>query len=152
MDLARARLELLQFARGVHPAILGDAGLGPAIAELARASNTLIAVDCQVPRLDPAAESVLYFVAAEGIANAIKHAQPTRVTVDVNHVGDRVVLEVRDDGRGGASVGGAGGLRGLADRVDALGGRLTITSSRRGTAITASVPVSMHPTAAVRVA
>jgi hypothetical protein len=151
-DLARARLELLQFARGVHPASLTDGGLGPAIAELAHGSDTPLEVDVHVPRFDPAIESALYFVAAEAVANALKHARPTRVTVEARHLADGVVLEVRDDGRGGATPGSAGGLRGLADRVEALGGRLAIRSSRRGTAIIASVPVNGRSSSGARVA
>lgn len=151
-DLARARLELLQFARGVHPASLTDRGLGPAITELAHGSDTPIDVDVRVPRFDPAIESVLYFVAAEAVANAMKHARPTRVTVEARQLADGVVLQVRDDGRGGATPGRSGGLRGLADRVEALGGRLTIRSSRRGTAIIASVPVNGRASSAAQVA
>ena len=92
-------------------------------------------------RLPVSVEVAAYFVVSEALANATKHAQASRATVTVRHERDTVVVEVADDGVGGASVTDGSGLRGLADRVAALDGRLEVDSDRgRGTVVRARIP------------
>lgn len=86
----------------------------------------------------------MYFVCSEGLANAIKHAQASRIAIDVHQANGTAVVAVSDDGRGGASVEAGSGLRGLADRVEALGGWLEVESSPgAGTRVIATLPVSL---------
>jgi signal transduction histidine kinase len=133
--------ELRDLARGIHPAVLTDRGLDAALSALAGRSPVPVDVDVHLhDRLPPSIESAAYFVAAEGLTNAAKHAAASRVAVTVEQNDDLVTVEVRDDGRGGADPQGAG-LRGLADRVGAVGGRLIIDSRPGGpTAIRAELP------------
>jgi signal transduction histidine kinase len=133
--------ELRDLARGIHPAVLTDRGLDAAISALAGRSPVPVDVDVHLrDRLPAPVESAAYFVAAEGLTNAAKHAAASRVAVSVEQRDDLVTVEVRDDGRGGANPNG-GGLRGLADRVGAVGGRLIIDSRPGGpTAIRAELP------------
>jgi signal transduction histidine kinase len=146
--LAEARIgaehalrELRDLARGIHPPVLADRGLAAALASLA--SSTPLPVDLSVevePRPAPAVESAAYFVAAEALANATKHARAHRVEISIVRVDDAIELEVRDDGQGGADPEGSG-LRGLRRRVEALDGRLSVTSPRGGpTTIRAELP------------
>ena len=125
----------------MDPAVLADRGLAAALASLA--SSTPLRVDLSVevePRPAPAVESAAYFVAAEALANAAKHARAHRVDISIVRVGDAIELEVRDDGQGGADPEGSG-LRGLRRRVEALDGRLSVTSPRGGpTTIRAELP------------
>lgn len=139
---ARAALEELRdLARGIHPPLLTDRGLGPAIEALA--STTPVAVDlrCELDtRPSPGVEAAAYFVAAETIANAAKHAAATHVSINVMRDDDRLCIEVRDDGRGGADPSGSG-LTGLRQRVEAVDGSLTITSPPGGpTIVRAEIP------------
>jgi signal transduction histidine kinase len=133
--------ELRDLARGIHPPVLTDRGLEAALASLA--STTPLPVELSVDvvaRPAPAVESAAYFVAAEALANAVKHAGAEHVDIEIARLGDTLELEVRDDGTGGADPGGAG-LRGLRRRVEALDGTLTIISPRGGpTAIRAELP------------
>jgi signal transduction histidine kinase len=139
--LTLARGQLLDFARGVHPVLLTQAGLGPAIDDLARRSAVPVSVEIDVRRVDPIIESTLYFIAAEALANAEKHAGATRVWIVVQADRRTIDLRVDDDGVGGAALRDDGGLRGLTDRVEALGGRLTIGNGRPGTRLAATVPL-----------
>ncbi|WP_283134568.1 sensor histidine kinase [Rhizohabitans arisaemae] len=126
-------VELRELVRGIHPQVLTDLGLPAAVAELADRSPVPVTVDLRVPRrLPPSVESAAYFVVAEALANAAKHARATRVRVTGAATGETLVVEVRDDGRGGADPASGTGLAGLADRVDALDGVLTLTSPRGG--------------------
>jgi signal transduction histidine kinase len=127
-ELGAARHELEEFARGVHPVILTDAGLVPALAQLADRSAIPVEVRGAVGRLPPAVEAALLFVCSEALANVAKHAAASHVTIDVAGDRRRVSVAVADDGRGGADPSTGSGLRGLADRVEALGGRLAVTS------------------------
>ena len=124
-----------------HPAVLTDRGLDAALSALAGRSPVPVDVEVHLrDRLPAPVESAAYFVAAEGLTNAAKHAAASRVAVTVEQRDDLVSVEVRDDGRGGANPNG-GGLRGLADRVGAVGGRLIIDSRPGGpTAIRAELP------------
>ncbi|HSC90617.1 MAG TPA: ATP-binding protein [Gaiellaceae bacterium] len=142
-QLVEARAELREFAHGVHPAALTDGGLMPALAVLAARSPIPTELRGAATRLPAPVEAALYFVCSESLANAAKHAGGTRVTVEVETDGDRVSLTVTDDGAGGADASRGSGLRGLADRVEALGGRLWIDSAAgAGTRVTAEVPTS----------
>ena len=131
----QALRELRDLARGIHPPVLADRGLEAALASLANATPIPVDLSVQVPgRLAPAVESAAYFVAAEGLANAAKHARATRVQIRIDRLGDGLELEVRDDGDGGADPAGSG-LSGLRRRVEALDGKLSVTSPRGGPTI-----------------
>jgi signal transduction histidine kinase len=142
-ELGLATHELREFARGIHPAILTDEGIGPAVASLARRSA--IPVDVRVElkgRLPMAIESTAYFTVAEALTNAQRHAQANLATVRLSQRDGEVRIEIADDGRGGADPAGGSGLRGLADRVTALGGTFAVTSEDgQGTRIRAAIPV-----------
>jgi signal transduction histidine kinase len=145
-DLARelqgARAALTEFARGVHPRTLTEAGLAAALAELREHSPVPVQLRLSEKRLPPTVEGAVYFVCSEALANVAKHAQASRVGVRVEGSGGLVVVEVTDDGVGGADPAGSG-LRGLADRVEALQGRLHIESRPGGgTRLVAEIPLS----------
>jgi signal transduction histidine kinase len=140
-DLARAQGELADFARGVHPAVLTTAGLVPALADLVQRTPLHVELAVDVRRADPLTESTLYFVCSEGLANAAKHAGAERIAIDIRDVGDALHLTISDDGSGGARLATGGGLRGLADRVEALGGRFAVESrSGSGSRIVVDLP------------
>jgi len=142
-ELGLATHELREFARGIHPAILTDEGIGPAVASLARRSA--IPVDVRVElegRLPMAIESTAYFTVAEALTNTQRHAQANLATVRLSQRDGEVRIEIADDGRGGADPARGSGLRGLADRVTALGGTFAVTSEDgQGTRIRAAIPV-----------
>jgi signal transduction histidine kinase len=142
VELAAARSRLRDFSRGVYPAALISDGLGGAIEDLARRSPVPVeASRVRAARYDPAVESTLYFVCSEALANVAKHARATRVTIELAEDAAGPVLRIADDGVGGARVAAGSGLRGLADRVEALGGSLVIGDGPSGgTAVTASLP------------
>jgi len=139
---AKATLaELRELVRGVHPAILADRGLDAAVSALAARSPVQVAVDVEVDRLPAALESAAYFVVAESLANVAKHSDATRADVRVRRLDGQVVVEVTDDGRGGARIGAGSGLIGLEDRVRALDGTLRIASPPGGpTVVIAELP------------
>jgi signal transduction histidine kinase len=146
--LAEARIgaehalrELRDLARGIHPPVLADRGLAAALASLASSTPLPVEVSVEVaPRPAAAVESAAYFVAAEALANAAKHARAQRVDISIVRLGDLIELEVRDDGQGGADPKGSG-LSGLRRRVEALDGRLSVSSPRGGpTTIRAELP------------
>jgi signal transduction histidine kinase len=139
-DLAGARLELEEFARGVHPPALTDGGLMPALAQLADRSVVPVDVRGEVGRLPSPVEAALFFVCSEALANVGKHAAASQVTVQVRADRRHASVVVSDDGVGGADSSTGSGLRGLADRVEALGGQLRIASARgAGTVVTADI-------------
>ena len=141
-QLAEARLELREFAHGVHPAALADGGLVPALRVLADRSPIPVDVRGDVPRLSEPVEAALFFVCSEALTNAAKHADASRVSVELGGDGDGVVLTIADDGRGGADPSRGSGLRGLVDRVEALGGKLRLESpALGGTRVVAEVPI-----------
>jgi len=140
-ELRCALAELRELARGIHPVILTEAGLGPALAALAERSPIPVTVAPVPPeRLPPRVEETAYYVASEALANAAKHARATAVTISARRRDGDLVVEVGDDGVGGADPDGSG-LRGLADRVAVLDGRLRVHSpAGEGTRITAELP------------
>jgi signal transduction histidine kinase len=124
-EVERGQAELRQFAHGIRPPVLRTGGLGAALPSLAVHSAHRTDVSVTVGRLPPAVEAALYFVCAEALANVAKHADASEVTVSVSADGESVVTRVTDNGRGGVDPAGSG-LRGLADRVEALGGSLKV--------------------------
>jgi signal transduction histidine kinase len=133
--------ELRVLARGIHPPILTDRGLEAAVTALTALSPVPVklSVDVQL-RPEPAVETAAYFVVAEAVANAIKYARPTRLDIRIRRLRDTLSVEVEDDGSGGADPGGDG-LRGLSQRVQALDGRLNVTSPVGGpTTVRALLP------------
>jgi signal transduction histidine kinase len=133
--------ELRELARGIHPAVL-DQGLDTALDSLAARSRTPVRVSVQLDeRLPGPLELAAYFVACEGLANVAKYARASEATVRVFRRDGIAIVEVVDDGVGGANSANGSGLRGLADRVEALGGSLQVTSPEgRGTVLTAAMP------------
>jgi signal transduction histidine kinase len=127
-ELDRARSELANFARGVHPATLTSAGLTAALAELIRRTPLNVELTAAVQPADALTEATLYFICSEALANAAKHADAARVVIDVRQTDGSVRLVVSDDGGGGARIASRGGLRGLADRVEVLGGVFGVES------------------------
>jgi signal transduction histidine kinase len=140
-ELAQSLQELRELARGIHPAVL-DQGLAFALTTLASRSTIPTAVTCDVAeRLPERVELCLFFVACEALANVAKYAQATAASVSVSRTDRGVAIEIADDGVGGADANDGSGLRGLADRVEALGGHLLVTSPPgAGTVVTADVP------------
>jgi signal transduction histidine kinase len=141
-SLGAALEELRELSQGIHPGILTERGLGPALHELAYAAP--VAVDIDVPariRLPGPVEAGVYFVVAEALANVAKHAQASAAFVRVTRRDGHLVVEVCDDGVGGADPARGSGLRGLGDRVEALGGTFAVASTpAEGTRLTAEIP------------
>jgi signal transduction histidine kinase len=135
--------ELREISHGLHPAALTTTGLGPAIKALARRSTLPVTLDATVPRrLPETVEVAAYYVAAEALTNAAKHAEASEVIVTVTDDAEVLNLQVRDNGIGGADFGNGSGLIGLKDRVEALGGQLAMSSPvGDGTSLTATIPL-----------
>ena len=132
-QLQRALAELRRLAAGIRPAILSDAGLGPALELLAENAPVPVTLSAEVDRrLPDSVESAAYFAVCEALTNAAKHAHATRVTVTAALDDGHLRVGVGDDGVGGAQLGGGSGLRGLVDRISALDGRLTLESPAGG--------------------
>jgi signal transduction histidine kinase len=135
--------ELREISRGVHPAVLSQGGLGPALRSLARRTSVPVALDIgEIGRLPQTVEAAAYYVVSEALANAAKHANATVVHAELN-VGDGWLnLSISDDGDGGADPAKGSGIIGLIDRVDALGGKLTLDSPPgAGTSLVIGLPV-----------
>jgi signal transduction histidine kinase len=142
--LAAALDELRELSRGIHPAILSEGGLVPALKALARRSAVPVELDLDVSSRPPEpVEVAAYYVVSEALANAAKHAEATVVGVTVHSDSERLTLRVHDDGVGGATPTPGSGLIGLEDRVEALGGTLTITSPPgEGTVLAVDLPLA----------
>ena len=142
-ELTEAHEELRELARGIHPASLTVGGLGAALKSLATRSTVPVIVRA-VPdeRLPESVEVAAYYVVSEAITNAAKYARASAVTISVRREADEAVVEVVDDGVGGADTGAGSGLVGLSDRVEALSGRLDVESpAGAGTRVRAVIPV-----------
>ncbi|MEN3342751.1 MAG: hypothetical protein V7644_2155 [Actinomycetota bacterium] len=142
-DLKLALEELRELARGLHPAVLSDRGLGPALQALADRAPFPVAIAGVPPlRLDAGVEAAVYYLVAESLTNAARHADATEARVEIATTDAEVVVEIGDDGGGGAGMGRGSGLRGLADRVEALGGQFDLKSpSGGGTVVRATLPL-----------
>ncbi|HEX5469498.1 MAG TPA: GAF domain-containing protein [Gaiellaceae bacterium] len=142
-ELGEALTELRELARGIHPAVLTDRGLGPALEALAARAPLPVALEVRVEeRLPEQVEAAAYYVASEALANIVKHANAGSAVVRAERVDGRAVIEVEDDGVGGADTGRGSGLGGLRDRVETLNGTLDVASPLgRGTLVRAALPV-----------
>jgi signal transduction histidine kinase len=140
---AKAALaEIRDLVRGIHPVILEDRGLDAALSAVVARSQVPVSLDVQMAkRPPPAVESTAYFVVNEALTNIARHARATRAHVSIARAGDRLVVEVRDDGIGGADAAGGSGLQGLRDRVAGLGGSMYVISPAGGpTTISVELP------------
>src|SRR5262249_51829791 len=141
-QLERTVDELRALAHGLHPRILTERGLAPALASLAERAVVRIELEVTAGRLPQPVEAAGSLACSEAIANAAKHAPASTVAVSVAVVGERATIAVADDGPGGADPARGSGLRGLADRVEALGGTLRVESPPgRGTRLTVELPI-----------
>jgi len=142
-DLAAALEELREIGRGIHPAVLAQGGLRPALQALAGRCPVPVDVDVQIPgRLPDPVEIAAYYVVSEALTNTARHATATAATVTVTVTDGVLRVRVRDDGRGGADFAGGSGLVGLRDRVEALGGGLALDDSPGGgTTLDVRIPV-----------
>jgi signal transduction histidine kinase len=140
-EAKEALVELRNLARGIHPAVLTDRGLDAAVSALAARCPVPVAVDVDLPRrAGPGTEAIAYFVVAEALTNVAKHSGATRAWLSAEFQGDRLVVEVLDNGHGGAVASG-NGLAGLRDRVRAIDGELTLVSPPgHGTTLRVELP------------
>jgi signal transduction histidine kinase len=145
--LADALAELQELSRGIHPALLSEHGLGPALRTLARRSAVPVDLDVTTDaRYPEAIEIAAYYVASEALANAMKHAQASCIEISLVPRDGNLLLSIRDDGVGGADPAGGSGLAGLTDRVEALGGSIRFHSTAgAGTYIAAHLPLEPEP-------
>ncbi len=143
--LATALAELRELARGIHPVILTERGLVPAVAALAQRAPVPVEADISIhERLTPAIEAAAYFVVAEALTNVAKYAQAENVRVDLRRDEEHVIVIVEDDGVGGADIESGTGLRGLVDRLSALDGTLEVeTPEGGGTRLRALIPCTV---------
>ncbi|WHT18443.1 sensor histidine kinase [Crossiella sp. CA-258035] len=141
-EAKQAIAELRDLARGIYPAVLGDRGLDAALSALAGRCPVPVHVSVELPQRPPTVvESTAYYIVAESLTNVAKHAKAVTVAVTVQRHGDRVLVEVYDDGKGGATPQPGGGLAGLADRAATIDGVLTVDSPVGGpTKIRAELP------------
>jgi PAS domain S-box-containing protein len=142
-ELGAGLEELREIARGLHPAILGEHGLGRALEVLADRLPVAVALDVLPERLPAQLEATLYYIVSEALTNVAKHAGAGEARVTIARRRDVVRCEIADDGRGGADASRGSGITGLRDRAEAAGGTLAITSPPgRGTVIKAALPLS----------
>ena len=143
LDELRAGLaELRELARGIHPAVLSERGLAPALEMLATRASVPVELDVALDgRLPAAAETAAYYVVAEALTNVSKYANARQASVRAHQADGHFVIEISDDGVGGADAAAGTGLRGLVDRLGALEGTLEVTSPPgRGTHLRAELP------------
>ena len=137
-----AIVELRELANGIHPAILTNRGLRSAVESLTARLPLVVSLDLTPERFGAALEAAAYFVIAEGLTNVIKHASTDEASVHVARAGWNLLVEIRDDGAGGADPSRGSGLRGMEDRVDALNGTLSCSSPPgRGTRLRVELPL-----------
>jgi signal transduction histidine kinase len=145
-QLTRTQEELRRLARGINPPVLTEQGLAAALSSLAEESPIPVDLAVSESQADPSVEACAYFVCSEALANVAKHASASRVRIVVSGNGGRLEVEIEDDGVGGVDLNRGSGLRGLADRVETLGGTLTVVSPPGGgTSLTAVIPTSSRP-------
>jgi PAS domain S-box-containing protein len=141
-ELTAAIAELRELARGIHPEILTRRGLAAALSGVATRAPVPVELDVPAERYGEAVEAAAYYVVTEALANVARYARASSAEVHVSADAERLVVEVRDDGVGGADLAAGTGLRGLADRVAALDGTLTVESPPgEGTRVSASIPL-----------
>jgi signal transduction histidine kinase len=141
-ELNEAHAELRDLARGLHPVALSERGLHSALESLAAGCEMPVTLDIRADELPEQVELAAYFIVSESLTNAGKHAAASAVRIRVAREGEALVLEISDDGRGGADTAAGTGLRGLADRIDALGGRFEVDSPPgAGTRVSAHLPL-----------
>jgi signal transduction histidine kinase len=141
-QLMRTLEELRQLAHGLHPRVLAEAGFAGALASLAEQAPAKVEIVAPAAKLPAEVEAVAYFLCSEALANVAKHASASRVSVSVTTGDGRSRIEIEDDGLGGADPAHGTGLRGLADRVEALGGTFYVESAAgEGTRLAAEIPV-----------
>ena len=145
-ELGRGLEELRDLARGLHPAELTDHGVEAAVRSLAHRAPIAVDFHAAVPeRVDATIEAACYFVVSEALTNVVKYAEASSVSVDLTVTDDTLVATIADDGIGGAQPELGSGLRGLADRVQAVGGRLQVSSPPgEGTRLRAELPTSLR--------
>ena len=142
-ELDAARAELLRFARGVHPRSLTEGGLGKALDELVAQATVPVRLEVPAGRFPPAQEAAAFFLCSEGLANVAKYAGAASAEIAVRATSLGLVVRVADDGAGGADLAHGSGLRGLTDRVEALGGTLRVDSrAGAGTRLEAVLPIA----------
>ena len=142
MDLDAARAELRELARGIHPSTLTIAGLPASLQELAARSPVPVRLAVPAQRWQPSVEAAVYFTCSEALTNVAKYAGASQVELHIASTDTALRVEISDDGCGGADPAMGSGLRGLTDRVEALGGQITISSPiGRGTRLTAEIPL-----------
>jgi signal transduction histidine kinase len=140
-ELQVAVAELRELAQGIHPGILTQGGLSHALEALAARAPLQVTVDATAERFPPEVEATAYFVACEALTNTVKHAGASKASIGAKRENGLLVIEIADDGRGGAEESGGSGLRGLSDRVEARGGRLVVESvSGSGTRVRGEIP------------
>ncbi|SEE75570.1 sensor histidine kinase [Streptomyces sp. Ag109_O5-10] len=146
-EVKLALQELRDLARGIHPAVLTDRGLDAALSSVASRCTVPVQVTADLPsRPAPAIEGIAYFTVSELLQNVSKHSGARTASVDVWRADDRLLIQVRDDGRGGASLDGGSGMRGLADRLGAVDGLFVVDSPAGGpTTVTAELPWRDRP-------
>ena len=132
--------ELRTLARGLHPTVLTEYGLAAALDALTHRIPLPVTLEVCKERLPAQAEATAYFVAAEALSNVVKHAHAQTASITARHTDGRLEIEIADDGAGGARTGRGSGLQGIADRVEALGGKLHIESGSSGTRVRAEIP------------
>jgi signal transduction histidine kinase len=149
-ELASVFDELREISHGIHPAILSEGGLQPALEALCRRSPVSVELDLRAERrLPPPVEVAAYYVVSEALTNATKHAHASIVHVGIDTRDEILRLAIRDDGIGGADPGQGSGLLGLSDRIEALGGTLEVTSpAGKGTTLLIEIPLQDHSGAA----
>jgi signal transduction histidine kinase len=148
-ELLTAVREVRDLARGLHPTILTDSGLAAAVEALAERTPFALTVDVTDARFSQDVEVAAYFVVAEALTNVARYAGATQARVEIQREDGRLAVTVTDNGRGGADPEVGSGLRGLADRLAAIGGELRVASPPgHGTTITASIPVQEAKAAA----
>jgi signal transduction histidine kinase len=141
-QLAKVSVDLAELAAGLHPRALTEGGLASSLASLAERSTVPVDLRVRLDRLPEDVEVALFFVASEALANVAKYAGASKVSISAVATNGRVTIEIADDGGGGADTASGTGLRGLADRVEAIGGTFLVESlAERGTRVVASVPL-----------